>query len=686
MQSVCAPLGWLMKLSYDWTGNYGLAIILFTLMTKVILFPLSLWVHANGIKMVRLEPIVNRLKIRYFGDPDKIAEEQAALYKKEHYSPFATVIPVAVQLLLLLGLIQIIYHPLTWLLGLSEKEVSLVIAATGVDAGASTAELLAVHAVQEAGSLQLSGVSASIVDAIRGLDMIFLGFDLSGVPSVSGGVLLLIPLLAGLASFVLSICQNRLNPVQASQGRWGQWTSMGISVGISLALGFVVPAGIGFYWIWSNLFSIVQQLILNLVWPPEKEIDQKELDASRKELAAYTNTGKETVRSREEIRREKADYKRFFSVGNKHLVFYSEGSGFYKYYERIIQYILDHSKMTIHYVTSDPEDQIFELAKIQPKIVPYYIGPKKLITLFLKLEADVVVMTMSDLGNFQYKRSYFSKDIRYVYVFHYPLSTHMVLHTGALRHYDSILCVGDFQFEEIRQTEALFGDPKQELIACGYGQLEKLHEAYLSMPLVGQRKHPKVLIAPSWQPDNILDSCLNSLLRELLGKGYDLVVRPHPEYVKRYKERLQAIINEYKDYHGGDLFFETDFSCNQSIFDSDTVITDWSGTAYEFSFVTGRPCIFIDTPPKINNPDYKKITVEPLEVTLRDKVGIRLDPNHLDGAAVRISELLQDQSYGHRIIDIRNRYIANFGHSGEVGGQYLINAVKAQIAKRKTKG
>ena len=684
MQTICAPLGWLMKLAYSITGNYGLAIILFTLMTKVILFPVSLWVHANGIKMVRLEPAVNRLKVRYFGDADRIADEQAALYKKERYSPFANIVPVAVQLLLLIGLIQIIYHPLTWLLGFSGNTISSVISATGVDAGASTAELLAVHAVQAPGAVSFTGIAPADLSAMQGLDMRFLGFDLSGVPSVDGGILLLVPLLAGLASVVLSLSQNRMNPVQAAQGKLGQFSSMGISVGISLIVGFIVPAGVGFYWIWSNLFSILQQLILNKVRPPEKEIDKADLEASRKELAEYTNTGKETERSREEIRREKADYRRFFTVGNKHLVFYSESSGFYKYFERIIRYVLDHSKMTVHYVTGDPNDQIFEIAKQEPRIVPYYIGPKKLISLFLRLEADVMVMTMSDLENYQYKRSYYSKNIRYVYVFHYPLSTHMVLHTGALRHYDAILCVGEFQFEEIRQTEALFGDPEQELVACGYGQLEKLYEAYQEMPKT-KREKPKVLIAPSWQPDNILDSCIDSLLAELLGKGFSVVVRPHPEYVKRYGERMDAIVERYRDYGGGDLSFELDFTGNQSIFDSDTVISDWSGTAYEFVMVTERPCVFVDTPPKINNPDYGKITVEPLEFALRDQVGIRVAPGSLDGLADKIRGLLADESFGSRIREIRGKYIANFGRSGEVGGQYLIDAVKKSVAGRKGK-
>ena len=633
MQIICAPLGWLMRLAYSLTGNYGLAVIVFTLLTKLVLLPVSLWVHANGIKMVRLEPAVNRLKVKYFGDPDKVAEEQALLYKKAHYSPFATVIPVAVQVLLLIGLVQIIYHPDVYL-------------------------------------------------RRPDLNTAFLGFDLSATPLAAGGVHLLLPLLAGLAALVLSLCQNKINPLQKSQGKAARLSSMAVSVGISLVLGFTVPAGVGFYWIWSNLFTILQQLLLNRLRPPEKEIDWAELEESRKELAAYTRTGSDTVRSREEKRREKADYKRFFSVGNKHLVFYSEGSGFYKYFEKIILWLLENSKLTIHYVTSDPNDQVFALAKENPRLVPYYIGPKKLITLFMKLEADVVVMTMSDLGNYQYKRSYYSKNIKYVYVFHYPLSTHMVLHTGALRHYGAILCVGDFQFEEIRQTEKLFGDPEQELIACGYGQLEKLYDAYQASPHE-KRQRPKVLIAPSWQPDNILDSCIDPLLQELLGQGFDVTVRPHPEYVKRYGDRMNAIVKRYEDYKGGDLFFELDFTGNTSIFDSDTVISDWSGTAYEFVMVTERPCVFVDTPPKINNPDYEKITVPPLEFTLRDQVGVRVSPGSFSGLSEKIRALLQDESYSDRIRAIREKTIANFGRSGEVGGEYILSAVKDAIRTRK---
>jgi len=688
MQWLAAPLGALMRICYQLTGQYGPALILFTLLTKAVLFPVSFWVHTNGIRAVRMQPMVDRIKVRFFGDKDRIAEEQALLYKKEKYSPFSGVVPVIVQLVLLIGLIQVIYHPLTHILSLPQETVQGLISMSASDSGfdpaAGSAEMLTLHSIQSAADpnlyLYVSGMSSESLASIQSLRMTFLGVDLSAVPLQAGGATLLVPVFAGLASLLLGLCQNRINPVQAAQGKAAQWTSNGISIGISLIIGFSVPAGIGCYWIFSNLFTILQQLLLNAVYPPAKHIDYAELEAARKELEELTRVGGR--RSRTLIRREKEDYRRFFSVRNKHLVFYSESNGFYKYFEKILDYLLAHTNLTIHYITSDPEDQIFALSQKEERIRPYYIGEKKLITLFMRMEADTVVMTMSDLGNYHYKRSYYDKDIDYVYVFHYPLSTHMVLHTGALRNYDTILCVGEFQFEEIRQTEKLYGIPAQRLIACGYGQLEKLYDQYQTMPKE-PRDTPKVLIAPSWQPDNILDSCIDPLLTELLGKGFRVVVRPHPEYMKRYQPRMTEIVHRWENYEGGDLSFELDFTSNQSIFDSDTVITDWSGTAYEFAFVTERPCVFVDTPPKINNPEYDRITVEPLEFSLRGRVGIRENPDDLTGLAERIRTLLGDESRRDSIRKIREETIANFGRSGEVAGQYLIESIRRRIEKRR---
>jgi len=89
------PLSWLLNVCYGLVNNYALAIIVFTLLTKIILFPVSMWVQKNSIAMVKMTPALNRLKIKYYGDKDTIAEETLVLYKKEKYHPFASSIPMA---------------------------------------------------------------------------------------------------------------------------------------------------------------------------------------------------------------------------------------------------------------------------------------------------------------------------------------------------------------------------------------------------------------------------------------------------------------------------------------------------------------------------------------------------------------------------------------------------------------
>ena len=694
------PLGKIMEIAYSLCRNYGLAIILFTLVSKFIMLPIGVWVHRNSIKVVKLQPEINELKVRCWGDPDRLAEEQGKLYKREKYNPLASLIPLFIQILLLMGLVEVIYHPLTYLFHLTGDQLGVLTeqlaALTGADAGSASVQLRILEAMKNpeyTGAFQALSMPGTadwpaLMQQIVSLNTRFLGVDLCHVPLEHFSALWFVPLVTGFSAWLLCYAQNRANVLQSEQGAWNKYGTMALSVGLSLYLGAFVPAGLAVYWTCGNLLAILQLLILNTVISPAKYVDYEALENSKKKLYELEHLGNAET-SREEQRslakRENADYKRFFSVANKHIVFYSEQNGFYKYFEAIIRELLLRTNLTIHYVTSDPKDDIFSMAESNSRIKAYYIGEKKLITLFMKMDAQMVIMTMSDLDNYHYKRSYVRKDIEYVYVFHYPLSTHMVLHTGALDHYDTILCVGDFQFDEIRKQEELYNLPQKKLIACGYGQLEKLYDSYTKMEKTAGRTRRKVLIAPSWQQDNILDSCIDDLLHELLGHGFDVTVRPHPEYVKRYKPRMDEIINRYAGYDGGDLFFETDFTSNQSIYDSDVVISDWSGTAYEFSLVTLKPCVFVDTPPKINNPDYVNLGIEPLEFSLRDQIGIRVDPADMANLAGRLQELFDhSEDQAEKIRGIRDRYISNFGSSGYVAEQYIVSSLKEHTAGKQT--
>ena len=681
-------LGFIMRHCYNLLNNYGLAIILFVFIFKILLLPISIWVHNNGIKLIKMLPEINFLKIDYYGDKDAIAEEQAKLYKRERYNPLASLIPLIIQIILLMGIVEVIYNPLTYILRLPQELIKSMIDLTGtltrVDISSNSIQLMVLSAIKDANftseflALKSSFPNIdmqSVVNSVSSIDMQFLGFDLSWVPSRTGGITILIPFLAAFTSWLQSYTQNRSAVLQSEQGKINKISTMIINVGLSLYLGWFVPTGVALYWISSIMLSIVQMYILNAVINPHKYIDYNRLEESRKKLAELNSIDskqKKWFQKNPYAKREREDYKRFFSIANKHLVFYSEKSGFYKYFKNIIEYLLSHSNVIIHYVTNDPNDAIFQLAEHQPRIKPYYIGLRKTITLMMKMDADMVVMTTPDLDNYYIKRSYVKKDVEYVYVCHGLASTNLTVRKGAYDNFNTILCVGQHQINEIRETEEMYGLPRKNLVPCGYGLLDDLIASYEKMNKTADASK-KILIAPSWQPDNILDLCIDTMLESLFHTDHCIIVRPHPEYIKRFPGKMERLLSKYSTRIGPKFIIESDFTSNVTIFTADLLITDWSGIAFEYSFTTKRPCLFIDTPMKVLNPDYVKYKNRPLDISLRNQVGISIQPEQTSNIACYVEDLLaQDNMYLKRIETLREECIFNLGNSGRAGGEYIL--------------
>ncbi len=611
---------------YKLTGNWWLAILLFTLITKVILFPMSLWVQWNSIKMVQIMPEINRLKVKYFGDRETIGERQNQMNKEKGYHPLLSLVPLIIQIIILFGLVDVI-HSIT-------------------DSGTPGTE--------------------------------FLGM----VPIEDGGLSWIMPLLAGLSAVAMGFAQNRINPLQREQSRAEKNMTNGLSIALSLVLGIFVAAGMAFYWICSNLSAIAIQALANVCIPPKKYIDYADLEASRAELAeleSLESDRKKKWYQRDPLsKREKTDYKRFFNVVGKHIVFYSEGSGFYKYFKGAIEYLLSHSDVIVHYVTNDPNDQIFALAEQEPRIRPYYIGAKRAITLMMKMDADVVVTTLEDLETFYLKRSYVRKDIEYVFMFHHMMSCHLTPTRTAYDHYDTLLCIGPHQVAEVRRAEELYNLPAKNLVEAGYDLIDEEIASYdkLAASSSGPNEKPVVLIAPSWQDGNLLDSCFDDLASSLLDRGWRVIVRPHPEYTKRFRARWEALQARYTDRSEDELYFEHDFSSNATIWTSDILITDWSSVACEFSFSTLKPCIFIDTPMKVGNPDWKDLGIEPTDISLRNQIGVSFAPERASEIGQTVASMLSSTEDWHDTIKgVRDGFIFNIGRGAEVSGEYLLQAI-----------
>ena len=587
------------------TGNFWWAIVAFTLLTKILLLPVSVLVQKNSIKMVKMYPEMNRIKAKYFGNKDKISEEQYLLYKRENYHPMLDLIPTILQLVILMGVVK------------------------------------AIPASEERSPLYM-------------------------------------PILAALSALVMCLAQNRSNVLQSEQSKANQWGTLVFSVALSLYLGLFVSKGVAFYWICSNLMATAQMYLLNACISPKKYIDYDALAQSRKELEKVEKMSAVTKhkRPKELVRREKADYKRFLAFPNKQIVFYSEKNGFYKYFRDVIAAIQRRTDIIIHYISSDPEDEIFSLES--DSFHTYYIE-EKLMVLMMRMDADIVVMTTPDLQKYYIKRSMVRDDVEYVYIDHGMNSVNLMLRKGALDAFDTVFCSNDSVLQEIRAQEKVYGLKPKTLVKYGYAMIDQMIRTYSDQPPV-KNEPPVILIAPSWQEDNIMDICIDGILRNLLPLQLQVIVRPHPQYVRHYPEKLDALRKNYRDFTN--FCLQEDFSSNQTVFNADILVTDWSGIAYEYAFTTLKPCLFINTPMKVMNPDYRDIGLEPFDLVIRNQIGIALQPKETDQIADAIERLLHEPVFSKEsIANLRDKSLYNVGCAASVGADYLIRRL-IEISRR----
>ena len=411
------PLGHLMYWCYVWVGNYGVAILLFTLLTKIILLPLSVIAQKNSIKMVRMAPELDDIKRYNSGNGELIAQEIRALYKREKYSTIAGTLPLLVQIPIILGLINVIYNPLQHLMRLDRGVIAELtgkaaelLGKAGQDLDYSGQILVLEEMRKLPGEFSsLSGAGQAVSDAAA-LRMNFLGMNLSVTPAF-GDLTLLIPVLSGASALALCLVQNRYNVLQENAGFVSKWGMTIFLVAFSSYFAAVLPAGLGLYWTTGNLLSIPVLGLCNLIYSPKKYIDYEAMAERRKETPEEKKEAR--LRAKKQAVRSKEDMRRFFAKdGKREFVIYSEANGFYKYFKGYIEHIMKNSDIDIHYVTSDPNDRVFN--SDEPRIKAYYANEKDLVALFMKMDADVVLMTTPDLEKYHLKRSMVRKDVEYI--------------------------------------------------------------------------------------------------------------------------------------------------------------------------------------------------------------------------------------------------------------------------------
>ncbi len=306
------PLGWIMSLFYDWMGSYFLTILVFTVVIRLAMFPLSLNQQKQQAQRAKLAPRIDRLQKKYGHDQQKLMEKQQELYQKEGIKMTAGCLPSIVQMLVLMSVIAVIYKPLTYLQDIPKTAIDSSITALTeikteddkplVTAAETKSEYykeltLLKHVENHPAEIKKALATAQVADVDTTYDSMvetqkeFKVFGLSLLETPWTGSftgiswLWLIAILSGLTALGTSLVSMHYTKSTMPQQAGGcSPNAMMLTMPLmSLFISFGVPAGVGLYWILSNLLAIVQTVVLNNIYNPTKirEQAQKEYEERR---------------------------------------------------------------------------------------------------------------------------------------------------------------------------------------------------------------------------------------------------------------------------------------------------------------------------------------------------------------------------------------------------------------------
>ena len=362
------------------------------------------------------------------------------------------------------------------------------------------------------------------------------------------------------------------------------------------------------------------------------------------------------------------ELKKFEKLTDKErsIIFYAENEASMNHFRLLISELTEIKNLQICYVTSVKNDPIF--SSKNKNILPFYIGDGTTRTkFFLTLKTKILIMDMPDLDRFHIKRSKVYP-VHYIYIFHSMFSIHSYLRKGALDNYDTIFCVGEHHKKEIRATEERYGLKEKKLIEYGFGRLDTLMWEKKKFQKTDMKNKNLVLITPTYGENNLLKICGKDLIKILLQEGFTVMLRPHYKILKDSKKLINSIIESFGN--NPNFILEEGIIPSEKFHNSKCMISDWSGISLEYAFTFERPVILIDLPKKNLNLNSGDIPMEPIEISIREKIGHVVSPNNLEKIPEIIKNLDND-NFSEQIRKIRSELVYNIGKSAKIGAEII---------------
>ncbi|MBQ9331174.1 MAG: YidC/Oxa1 family membrane protein insertase [Oscillibacter sp.] len=328
---ICIPFAWLVRLFYTLTQSYGLAIILFTLVIKLIMLPFQMKSKKSMMRMTRMSGKVQEIQKKYANNQAKMNEEIQRLYAEEGVSPMSGCLWSFLPFPILIALYSIIRQPITHFMMISAGVMEdLVQKAT-----AAGADMSAIVQMRDGAPVVKDGLTQlmpygqinlvkliseqfpSLSENVQGwinVKYSFLGLDLASTPwskvtsfAFTWGAigLILIPILAGLSQILLTRITMKQQPQQDGAGNSTK-TMMYMMPLFSVYIAFLMPAALGVYWIAQSGFSVIQEAIMGRFFNQKLEEEENAREAQRE---ADRKRRMEEGRQQQEQRRQQQPQK-----------------------------------------------------------------------------------------------------------------------------------------------------------------------------------------------------------------------------------------------------------------------------------------------------------------------------------------------------------------------------------------
>ncbi|MEI3395646.1 MAG: YidC/Oxa1 family membrane protein insertase [Clostridia bacterium] len=277
--------GYLLNIINNLVNNYGLAIILFTVLIKLIMLPLSIKQQKTMKKSAKLQEQMKVLQFKYKNDPEKLNREMMDLYKKENMSPFSGCLSAILQIILLFSIFYMVRSPLTYMEKIDKTQIDSYVQQIK-DSGKTVSQAYSeIDIIREIEYLRNNNPEDVTLQKVN-LNMNFLGLDLSKIPqqNLNDWTVYIIPILYIISTFFSMKLttsmqknnddkkeltdgnsneneRNEMEDAMAQSNKMMSWMMPIMSVSISL----VAPLGLALYWLINNILMICERLVLNKI-------------------------------------------------------------------------------------------------------------------------------------------------------------------------------------------------------------------------------------------------------------------------------------------------------------------------------------------------------------------------------------------------------------------------------------